>query len=337
MSDPFLSFKAIKQAVGMAQVLDHYGLLEGLKRHGADGLTGPCPIHQGTHPTQFRVSLSKNCWNCFGGCQGGNVLDFVMAMERVEIRPAALLLVDWFHLSPKDTRGRTEPAAARVRRAPTETPPPAPLAERALPEPAKAPEPETVPETGENPPLRFAGLKDLDPAHPFLVKQGFSRATLDTFGVGYCGKGIMRGRIAIPIHNAQGALVAYAGLAPEASVPEAERVKYPTGFHREWEVFNLHRAGYAQPFRVTEDFLDVLRLHEAGYPAVALMALAVSPGQERWLVQTWGTGAPVDVVMPPLAEVGLIVVELAHWFSVRYRPCRPQAMTVEALQALLKD
>jgi hypothetical protein len=29
---------------------------------------------------------------------GGNILDFVAAMEEVDIRPAALLLVDWFKL-----------------------------------------------------------------------------------------------------------------------------------------------------------------------------------------------------------------------------------------------
>ena len=59
----FVDFKAVKAAVTMEQVLQHYGLLDRFKR-GADSLSGPCPIHQGTNPTQFRVSLSKNCWNC---------------------------------------------------------------------------------------------------------------------------------------------------------------------------------------------------------------------------------------------------------------------------------
>lgn len=345
MSRPFVSFKAIKQAVTMTQVLAHYGLLESLKRHGADGLTGPCPIHQGTNTTQFRVSLGKNCWNCFGGCQGGNVLDFVMAMERLEIRQAALLLMEWFDLNPGETGGRTEPAASRARSVPTSVPsatptppPPAHAAERAVPTPPKAPTPAPSDETGENPPLRFAGLKGLDPAPACLVKQGFSPKTLEAFGAGLCGKGIMRGRIAIPIHNAHGALVAYAGLSPEAKVTDGERYKYPPGFHREWEVFNLHQAGDGLPHLVTEDCLDVLRLHEAGYPqAVALMGLTLSLVQGRLLLAAWGQGAPVVVLMPPVAEAGLVVVELAHGFSVRYRPCRPQTLGVEALKALLED
>ena len=62
----FVDFKAVKSAIHMEQVLQHYGLLDRFKR-GEDSLSGPCPIHKGTNPTQFRVSVSKNCWHCFGG------------------------------------------------------------------------------------------------------------------------------------------------------------------------------------------------------------------------------------------------------------------------------
>lgn len=47
MSAPFVSFEAVKQAVSLTQVLERYGLLDTLKRRGADALTGPCPIHGG--------------------------------------------------------------------------------------------------------------------------------------------------------------------------------------------------------------------------------------------------------------------------------------------------
>jgi hypothetical protein len=66
----FVDFKAVKSAVSMEQTLQHYGLLEKLKRSG-DSLTGACPIHRGSNPTQFRVSLGKNLWNCFSDCKGG--------------------------------------------------------------------------------------------------------------------------------------------------------------------------------------------------------------------------------------------------------------------------
>ena len=162
MSAPFVSFKAVKQAVSMAQILERYGLLDTLKRHGADGLTGPCPIHQGTNKTQFRVSLSKNCWNCFGGCEGGNVLDFVAAMERSDIRKAALLLSEWFGVDSKAEKPQRakEPKARRVA-APEQSEPvveaPSPgVAEPAVPVEAAA-------EAGENPPLRFADSRTWTP------------------------------------------------------------------------------------------------------------------------------------------------------------------------------
>jgi hypothetical protein len=55
----FVDFKAVKAAITMEQVLQHYGLLEKFKR-GTDSLNGPCPIHKGSNPTQFRVSLKTS-------------------------------------------------------------------------------------------------------------------------------------------------------------------------------------------------------------------------------------------------------------------------------------
>ena len=80
-SNAFVGFDALKQAVSMVQVLDRYGLRERLHRSG-DNLSGPCPIHAGHNKTQFRVSMSKNCWICFGDCNcGGSIIDFVSRME----------------------------------------------------------------------------------------------------------------------------------------------------------------------------------------------------------------------------------------------------------------
>src|ERR1700719_1964619 len=95
----FVNFKAIKGAITMKQVLQHYGLLERFKEKG-DSLSGPCPIHKGENPTQFRVSISKNIWNCFSECKhGGNVLDFIAGMENETIHGAALKAVEWVNLS----------------------------------------------------------------------------------------------------------------------------------------------------------------------------------------------------------------------------------------------
>jgi DNA primase len=92
-----------------------------------------------------------------------------------------------------------------------------------------------------NVPLKFA-LKYLDLAHPYLVERGLTQGTIADFGLGYCQKGIMAGRIAIPIHNEHGELVAYAGRVP-GDPPEGEgKYKFPMGFHKSSVVYNLHRA-----------------------------------------------------------------------------------------------
>jgi hypothetical protein len=39
---------------------------------------------------------------------------------------------------------------------------------------------------------------DLDPGHPYLVERGVPGIVIMPFGLGYCGKGIMAGRLCIP-------------------------------------------------------------------------------------------------------------------------------------------
>ncbi len=350
MSAPFVSFRAVKDAVTMRQVLERYGLLDSLKRRGADGLTGPCPIHGGTSPTQFRVSLAKNCWNCFGGCGGGNVLDFVAAMEEADIRRAALLVAEWFGVEsrPEKAIRRATPPARSAEKQEAKPGQSAPVAlqpnKPPLPEPARhvedAPQGEEV---GDNPPLRFAGLKDLDAGHPFLVRHGFSREAMEELGVGYCRKGLMKERIAIPIHNARGELVAYAGRSTDERTPPSERYRYPDGFHREWELYNFHRAVRARKTNgwgllVTEDFLDVFRLYEAGYEnAVALMGRSVSPRQQRLLLGAVGRKSGLTLFLEEGAGLADILLALARDFAVRLVPGQPEKLTVAKISALLEE
>src|SRR5213594_283743 len=105
---PYVDFKAVKASVSMLQILDQYGLTERFKRSG-DSLSGSCPLHNGDNPTQFRVSASKNCWNCFGKCKrGGNVLDFVALRENISVREAAIRISEWFGLSFDAPKKKTE-------------------------------------------------------------------------------------------------------------------------------------------------------------------------------------------------------------------------------------
>ena len=272
----FVDFKAVKAAVSMLQVLEHYDIVASFKRSG-NSLSGPCPLHGGENRTQFRVSLEKNCWNCFGTCKGGgNVLDFVARKEGCSLREAALALCDWFQLPTQDKPAR--PAKDAGEPPTSEAPPKA--AHRPKAANAKAASPD---EDGPNKPLGFA-LQHLDQAHPYLTERGLSAEAIAEFGIGYCQKGSMTGRIVVPIHNAEGQLVAYAGRWP-GKPPDEDTPKYklPPGFRKAQEVFNLHRAMRepdSSPLYVVEGFFDCIWLWQHGIRrVVALMGSTMSPTQ----------------------------------------------------------
>jgi DNA primase len=269
----FVGFDQLKQTISMQQVLDRYGLLEKLRRSG-ESLTGPCPVHHGHNPTQFRVSLLKNCWICFGDCHaGGSIIDFVARMEGITVREAGVQLQDWFNLQPgnmpQDKNGKI------------------------IQHPALQAKP-SAPVRLTNAPLRFA-LGPLDGAHAYLKERGLSAETISTFGIGCCAHGLLRGWIAIPIYDAKGKLVAYAGRWPGVPLDGVPKYRLPRGFRKSLELFNQHRAANedsSEPLVVVEGFFGCMRVWQAGYQrVVSLMGSMLSAAQEERIVEmVWPGG-----------------------------------------------
>jgi DNA primase len=267
----FVDFKAVKAAITMEQVLEHYGLLDKFKRIG-DSLSGPCPIHKGSNATQFRVSTTKNVWNCFSECKnGGNTLDFIAKMDDVSILAAANKAIEWFHLDPKEMSVDSPEEASEPARN-GEVPRPKPAARTAPVQENGAP----------NKPLQFR-LDKLERSHPYLAERGLGLETIVDFGVGFCAKGMMAGRIAIPINNAEGNVVAYAGRFPGEPSEDAPKYKLPPGFRKSLELFNIDRAiKEPGPLVIVEGFFDCMKLHQHGYhKVVALMGSTMSAAQEE--------------------------------------------------------
>jgi DNA primase len=302
----FVDFRAVKAAITMEQVLTHYGLMDQFKR-GTDSLNGPCPIHKGTNPTQFRVSISKNIWNCFSECKhGGNVLDFIAKMEDVSVHTAAVKAIEWFNLDPEAMsadRGQSESAEAETptpeAKSATSAPKPTPVTRTAT---ASSPE-----SNAPNPPLKFR-LDKLERNHAYLLQErGLTPETIVDFGIGYCSKGMMEGRIAIPIHNAKGEVVAYAGRflgAPPEGVP---KYKLPPGFRKSQELFNIDRAAkepQTKPLVIVEGFFDCMKLHQLGCKkVVALMGSTLSAAQEE-LIRRYTYSESRIIVMLDENEAG---------------------------------
>jgi len=270
----WIDFTALKRQVPIRDVLARYGLLDALREKKAGKLVGACPIHGGKNGTSFNVDTEKNVFHCFSECGGGNILDLVMKLEQCTIREAGEKLADWFGLQFE----------RRKRNAATDAPEPAKKApgRAAAHASARADAPRV------NPPLERP-LRNLNADHPYLVERGLTIPTIQSFGLGHCTRGLMRGRIAIPIHDEHGDLVAYAGRAVDDRLAE-EKGKYrlPDGFKKSAVLFNLHRAKEhaSRGLIVVEGFFDCFRVHQAGFPnVVALMGSALSDDQERLLIE----------------------------------------------------
>jgi DNA primase len=255
----WVNFRAVKNSVTMEQALARYSIL--LKAAGADIIRGRCPLpmHESEAAFSFSVDTRRNIWACHsescvrsrGGRIGGNVLDFVASMERCSIREAAVRLQDRHAINPLFV------AATQTLRVSTGAP--------------------------ENEPLAFR-LTELTERHPYLIARGVDEATAARFGMGYYGgPGFLSGRIAIPIHNAAGKLVAYAGRSVDVSEP---KYLFPPGFRKSAELFNLHRVSLnpSQELIVVEGFFDCIRVHQAGFSnVVALMGCTMSREQAKRL------------------------------------------------------
>jgi DNA primase len=259
----FVDFRDLKQRVTIREILGHYGWLDQLRGQG-DRLSGPCPICD-SGGNSLRVSQEKNCFKCFRCEAAGNILDFVAGMEDCSIRESALQIAEWFRIeTARPSKKRSNPRRGRSKRVDDDA------AEVDQPDPettepsTPTPESRNLPEA--NIPLTFE-LK-LDPEHPWFEEVGLTPETVKEFGLGYCSKGLMRDRIAFPIHNLNGELVAYAGLwigedPDEGQVPW----KYPKDFRADLAVFNLHRVWQqelAETVMIAADPLEAVHWWQSG-------------------------------------------------------------------------
>jgi len=262
MTRAWVNYRSVKAAVSMEMALANFGIQ--LHRLDDTYLRGRCPLP--THTSKgsresFSVNTRKNAWACHsascvaarGGQIGGNVLDFVAAMEGCAIREAALKLQEGYLV----TATSPEPVTYRH-------------------------EADGGPAGDRNMPLQFA-LRRIDCSHSYLAERGIRPEVARHFGLGYNrGEGLMGGRIVIPIHDENGLLVAYAGRSIDQTEP---RYRFPARFRKSLVLFNLHRAAAeGKTVIVVEGFFDCLKVYQAGLPCVvALMGCSLSLRQEELL------------------------------------------------------
>lgn len=268
MPEQWVDYKALKRDVPIRDVLAHFNALEGLTERGPQ-LSGCCvlPSHGGdrTNKTAFSANTQSNVFNCSTHCGGGNVIDlYALFMGK----------------NPKD-KGQFREAALDMRQTFNQPPPNEPVNRQGVQPQKSPPEPSRQPKTNRVLELNLTLKSDI----PFLLdEKRITPAMVELFGTGYCKVGMMAGRVCVPIYNASGELVAYAGRAlKQSTVDSSGKWRFPKGFSKAVELYNQHRldlsGGKIDQLVIVEGFWPVMRFHGLNIPCVSLMGSDMSDTQ----------------------------------------------------------
>jgi DNA primase len=333
MTQQWIDFRLLKERLSFDEVLQHYKI-ELKRKNGSSGhqLHGFCPLpgHNGQKKSpSFSVNVERKCFQCFGCHAKGNHLDLAVLMEgkspgnRTHVREVAMMLVEAFGIEcgkPADNNGvgdeRKQPPPSRSTPA------------RSLLKPVSkeanayenAGQAVTRPATIINAPLDFE-LKGLDPDHPYLKERGFTAETIMHFGLGFCNRGLMAGRVVIPLRDQTSKLIGYAGRftrddqvgekVPKYLFPSnRERNGTQLEFRKSLFLYNGH--GMKSPIQdlvVCEGFSSVWWLTQWGFPnVVALMGNSCSDVQAALIVKTVSPSGRIWL-MPDAGEGGDLCAE----------------------------
>lgn len=281
----WVDYTQLRRDLDIVQVMNDFGI----ELHGSGGQRkGKCPFDacRDSDTRSLSVNVQKGLWKCWRCNASGNVIGFAALMQgpdpvdNADFRKAAIDLQERYGVTPskndrdvkRSNNGHEQSRAGeRTRRR-----------RRSTAEGGKPRSDELV-----NEPLDFE-LKELDPEHESLQALNLSPDTISYFGLGYCSRrGMFHDRIAIPIHNAKGELVAYAGrIVDESAVngenplylfPNRERLRKKDNmklvFDRTRIIYNAHRIeAPTDTIIVVEDVRHVWALHDMGrLNAVALL------------------------------------------------------------------
>lgn len=287
----WINFKELRTKLRFEEILSYYKIE--VRRRG-DQHQGPCPLpnHLAGGPTNsFSVNLGRGIFQCFGCKAKGNVLEFAALMEGVDPENGAALREVAVKLQTQ-VLSRDQKPDENPKGDFKATPPP----ERPKQSAAKV---------QINPPLDFE-LKELDAGHEWFKRRNVDPVTIAGFGAGYCNRGMLKGRIAIPLHDPSGRLIGYAGIAADETTvagkqgsyvfpSERERDGVVRQFNKNLFLYNGHRIPKpCEDLVLTAFFESVWFLNQNGIEnAVATMGDEPSPIQ-------------LDLVLAMVPEYGRI-------------------------------
>lgn len=251
----FIDFQALKQEIKIADAMPLLGLTPSQL---SDQMRSPCPACKSGGDRALVITVSKNVFYCFASGEGGDVIALTSHIKGISMKEAAALLVEHFHKEPP----------------PSQATPVATVPSNSSPKKNEAGQPKQL-----NP------LTYLQPEHQLVQALGISPETCRHFGAGYASKGIMRGRLAIPIHDEDRVLLAYCGYA---TAHESPTLLFPNGFNPGDFIFNANRTREGS-LTLLRDPLQVMKVSEAGIDnAVSFLTAMVSSQQLKMLAILMG-------------------------------------------------
>jgi DNA primase len=277
----WIDFKELRAKLTFEQVLRYYGVE--IKRSGNQH-HGYCPLpnHNGKRNSpSFSANLDKGIFQCFGCGAKGNLLEFAALMEKVDPKDGAA-----FRKVAGDLQKRFCPELgdnAQAAPKPAEKPPKAEAEELSV---------------VVNAPLDFE-LKGLNYEHPYLLNRGFTQNTIDHFGLGFCSRGSLKDRVAIPLHDHTGTLIGYGGRVVDDTTINEDNPRYrlPSKRERDGKIFEFRKTLFlyngfnikapVDDLIVVEGFTGVWWLTQNGFPSVvATMGADCSEKQAELIVSS---------------------------------------------------
>jgi len=124
-----------------------------------------------------------------------------------------------------------------------------------------------------------AGFKN-SPAETYMLSRGFDLETMEYFKVGYSQTKDM---VTVPVHYVDGTPMGLVGRSIQG-----KSFMNNAGLQKTRTCFNIHRArASSSHVAILESSFDVMRLHQAGFAAVALLGGTISTEQVNMLLRNF--------------------------------------------------
>jgi DNA primase len=234
----FIDFAELKARVGIHQVMQLLGL--DAQQKGSQ-FRCHCPVHGGDRalivtPAHKRKDGTLGSFFCQVEKKGGDSIGLAAHVRGLPPKEAAKLIADHFGTVPVTSTGTVTSTVSK----------------KGASAPASL-------ETAKN---ELQPLEYLQAEHEAVEQLGLTSEACTAFGAGYAPKGILRGRLAIPIHDPSGEkLLAYCGRAVGQEEP---RLAFPKNFDPATVIWNAHRVSTGDFVYLTLDPLEALKAFDSG-------------------------------------------------------------------------